>query len=116
MNKLYKLEDVIRPILEKDSKAREDDMYLYKEYLDLKTNGLSDVLLPVIFEEKEYRTKNKIASYDSVGRCRRKLQEKNEYLKPKKEVQDQRDIQQMEFFEYATDYSSNFMKFVDSQQ
>lgn len=115
MNKLYRLEDSIKDILEVDAKAREDDMYLYKEYLDLKTNGLSNTLLPIIFEQKEYRIKNKISSYDSVGRCRRKLQAKYDYLKPKKNVQDQRDSEQMIFFEYATDYNNTFAKMVDSK-
>ena len=87
MNKLYKLEDVIKPILETDYKAREDDMYLYIEYIKLTIKG-SVVNMPLIFESSEYRKDLGILSFKSVERCRRKLQATYEYLNPKKEVQD----------------------------
>ena len=114
MNKLYKIEDDIKPILEEDIKSRSDDMYLYKKYLELK--GVIELLMFKVFDDKDFRKTNKIAPFESISRCRRKLQSQYEELRPNKELQARRDEQQMKFFEYATDYSSNFMKMVDSQK
>ena len=101
MNNLIKLEEIIIPILLNNDKSRSDDMYLYKEYLKHRINGFDDTKLSKVFEDKEYRKKNKIANFDSVGRCRRKLQEKYIELKPTKEVQEIRKEQEQIFVEYA---------------
>lgn len=114
MNKLYKIEDDIKPILEEDVKTRSDDMYLYKKYLELK--GVIELLMFKVFDDKEYRKMNKIAPFESISRCRRKLQAQNEYLRPSKEIQKIRDSEQIKYFEYSVDYDSNFMKMVDGQK
>lgn len=75
-----KVEDELREILRTDEGARCDDMQLYVKYV--KSKGIDDI--PKVFENMRYRVINCIAPYESVSRVRRKLQEKDETLRPPK--------------------------------
>ena len=90
MSKLNKLEPIIQTILENEEEARADDMYLY--YLFCTKYGfLSDSSFARIFKDKEYRNNVGLSVFESVSRCRRKLQADNEKLRPSEKVQKARD-------------------------
>ena len=83
---LEKLESVIYNILVDNERAREDDMYLYYVYCKDKWFSVNDyshfsLFLVDVFENKVFRQKCKIASFTSVERARRKVQEKHPELK-----------------------------------
>ncbi len=95
---LYKLEDIIKEILEKDYRAREDDAYLIflvvqKTHPDIAGTTFANVM----FNAK----KNKI-NFESIRRCRQKLQAKYPDLK-NKDTTSLRSKEQTEYKEYAID-------------
>ena len=84
---LEKLENTIYDILVNNENARKDDMYLYYVYCRGKWALTPDsaphfaLFLVEAFENKVFRQKCKIASFTSVKRARRKVQEKHPELK-----------------------------------
>ena len=94
--KLELLEDVVEVILSDHEETRADDMTLYLEYLNYK-----DVSLIRTFQSREYRIFNGISSFESVSRCRRRLQARNPELKPNKEYIELRKEEEKRFREYA---------------
>lgn len=75
--KLIKLEQIVKPILERSITARNDDFFLYSEVIKEFKPELSDVpLLQALRCHNELGLPN----YDSVARARRKVQEKNPEL------------------------------------
>lgn len=113
MGKLRILEPIVKEILEEDPDARKDDMYLYYKYVDKKVGCYR---LDEVFFNKDFRKALKISPYHSVARCRRKLQNLYEHLQPSKKVQEARINETSEYIDYSIDgYSSNFIRFVDSQ-
>lgn len=83
---LEKLENTIYDILVNNENARKDDMYLYYAYCRGKwalTNNRMNftIYLEGVFEDKNFRQRFKIASFTSVERARRKVQEKYPELK-----------------------------------
>ena len=72
MKRLKKIEDVVLKALEENKKAREDDFILYGAVLkrlgvDLKTTTLYDFLATA--------TENKMPTFETCSRARRKIQE-----------------------------------------
>lgn len=90
------IESDLKPILERIEEARADDMTLYAYYVKEKGANLGKVLL-----SREYRLKCGLASYDSVGRIRRKLQEHYANLRPTKEYMEKRRKSEKEYRKYA---------------
>lgn len=93
--KLYRLEDMVREVLEWDEKARDDDRELtlrihinyyginpYAPYCDVMWN-------------------DKIPSQESIGRCRRKIQETEFDLRGSKKKEKIRMKEQETYIEYA---------------
>lgn len=87
---LEKLEDTIYKILVENKKAREDDMFLYylyckNKWLSINKSSCEFVFMYEFFRKifiDEYIRRNyKIASFTSVERARRKVQEKHPELK-----------------------------------
>lgn len=78
---LYTTERVVKDILEEEPYARVDDMYLYHCYCKRKKQPLSQREFERLFISKEFRKKYNIATIESVGRTRRKLQAKYPYLR-----------------------------------
>lgn len=97
--RLRKLEDIIKVILTEDFKAREDDMYLY--YVYLMKMGVNMYKIHEILANKEARKRIGLSNIESVGRCRRKLQEKNESLKASSAVEQIRKSEEERFKKYA---------------
>lgn len=93
--KLYKLEDMVREILEENERARDDDRELtlrvhvryyginpYAPYCDVMWN-------------------DKIPSQESIGRCRRKIQETDLDLRGSKRKEKIRMEEQEVYIDYA---------------
>lgn len=97
--KLKQLEAEIKIILTSLEKTREDDMYLYQVYCTNHNCGNAE-RFQLVFLDKNFRIENKISGFESVSRCRRKLQEKYPWLQ-NKEVKEKR-AEQIELFrEYS---------------
>ena len=96
--KLRELEKAVRRILTDNPATRGSDDLLYVYYLDY--IGFDTSRFTVRDFLLSYR-KYKIPTVESVGRCRRKLQEKNESLKPTKDIELKRRELEKSFYDYA---------------
>ena len=99
MTKLKDLEKRVRKILEKNPKTRGDDDLLYNYVLkemkvDLNITA-KDFLL-------SYR-KMGIPTIETVGRCRRKVQSKDETLKPTPDIVLNRKKLEKSFYNYSVE-------------
>ena len=100
--KLGLLEKQVREILLDDPKTRASDDLLY-------VTLISKMLVNKGFNLERISAKDYLLHYrnyglptiESVGRCRRKLQERNESLKPSETVQLHRKEMQSSFYKYA---------------
>lgn len=95
---LSKLEGKVELLLIENEETRADDMTLYLEYLNLKGVSLVNT-----FNSRRYRKDNGISSFESVSRCRRKLQERYPELKPDKKTLELRKEEEKRWREYALD-------------
>ena len=95
---LKDLEKVVRKILTDEPKTRGDDDLLYIKVLEQRKIKLTD-----------YNAKSFILNYrklgiptiETVGRCRRKVQEKNETLKPTPQIELKRKKLERSYYNYA---------------
>ncbi len=95
MSRLNSLENKVREVLKRDPKARDDDRILA---LDLWVNlygvdprsSIADVM-----------RNTKLPSQESIGRARRKIQEKDESLRGSKQKEKIRMAMQEEYIAYA---------------
>lgn len=95
MNTIYTL---VKNILEDDTKARGNDMFLYLQVCKIKNlDAVAQPFYVVMQRSKELG----LPSYESVSRARRKVQEDHEELKPCKAVQDAREEYEQMMFEWA---------------
>ena len=97
MAKLQTMENIVLQVLENSPLARQDDyvlMWLVTNIFnpDLQNQRFGDVL----YHHKE----NKLPNWETVTRCRRKLQEKFPYLKDGKTAAI-REQEQEKYIEYA---------------
>lgn len=75
--KLKRIADIVKDILEQDNLARTDDCYLMLKVLEVThQNEVGKAFSEVMLNAK----KNKI-NFESIRRCRQKVQEKYPYLK-----------------------------------
>ena len=103
---LIKLEDEVVSILEDNPKTRGDDMALYSVYAYRKLKGKTDGLsmmrgFLLLFSDHRYRVTNGVAPFESVSRCRRKVQSRREDLRPTEEQVRERAEAIAEFKKYA---------------
>ena len=98
-----KVEEDIKPILKENEAARADDMTLYATYCYEKIKGFNygTGWLQRIFSDRRFRMAHGIATYDTVGRVRRKLQEENDNLKPSEEYLKERKRSEREYKAYV---------------
>lgn len=98
-----KVEDDITPILKYSEAARCDDMALYANYVYMKLNNYEKGAgwLERVFSDRRFRIYHVIAPYDTVSRCRRKLQETYENLRPSEEYREERKRAEREYKKYA---------------
>ena len=114
MKKLISIENEVKKILDKDIKARKDDMYLYYIYCT-KYGVLNEKAFVKLFCSKNFRKEYNVPVFESVSRARRKLQQEYEYLRPEKEVQEARTNKEGDYIRYAINdsRSSNFKKLIN---
>lgn len=103
---LIKLEDEVASILEDNQKTRGDDMALYSAYAYRKLKGNTDGLSMMrsfflLFSDHRYRVTTGVAPFESVSRCRRKVQSRREDLRPTEEQVRERAEAIAEFKKYA---------------
>lgn len=102
-NRIHKLEDVVKPILEVNPIARGDDFELVLRVYE-KLLSYSDYLDDMSFRELMH---NHIAlelpPFESITRCRRKLQQMYPELRPDEEIQIIRTNETETYIEYALD-------------
>lgn len=94
--KLDTLESEIELLLTTNEKTRCDDMTLYLAYL-----CKHDVGILKVFGDRSYRVANGISSFESVSRCRRRLQAKYPELRPTLEEIKVRKAEEKKFKAYA---------------
>ena len=93
--RLKKLEDIVKPILEESPLARNDDMYLYGEVIGVLNPAANDAN---VLEIMRYYKAYGLPPLISVGRVRRKIQEKCPELASDRQL---RRRQQEVYKEYA---------------
>lgn len=92
-----KIEDEVKDILTYSSRARNDDLFLYWVYCERHHQNIDYKLL---LADSTYRKSLNIASYKSIERARRKVQEKNPDLISER-TKRLREREQIEYKEYA---------------
>lgn len=95
MSRISKYENVVHAILLDKAATRADDKLLYFWVLRMEHFFTGVTLEEFLLSDAGY------PNYDSITRCRRKLQEKYPELRPPKNVQIGRDEVEKEFIEYA---------------
>jgi hypothetical protein len=100
MGSFKKIQDVVEIILQEEPLTRDDDMYLYYLYCT-KYGFLGSGNFHKIFEDKEYRTSLGVSVFETISRCRRKLQSEDPSLRSSQETQYQRLEQEKKIEEYV---------------
>ncbi len=96
--KMYNIEKFVKDVLEQNKLARLDDHLLYVEVIYKLNPGLSINDFGYIFREYKFLG---LPTFESVSRCRRKLQEKYTNLKSDKKVQKSRLNKTEEILDYV---------------
>lgn len=115
MTNLYKVEGLVKNILEIYEDARNDDFVLiYRVYKEINESAMiRELFCEVMLNHNKYG----LPAFESVSRARRKLQAEHEELRAKKRVRDERINKTSDYINYAIGgYNPTFMKFVDSQE
>lgn len=96
MAQLKRLEKIVEEILKKDKLARKDDCYLILQVV----SKLYPYEIGKNFQTVMFNAKSKDISFESITRCRRKLQEKNSELR-NEEIVKIRNTKQKEYIKYS---------------
>lgn len=94
--KLYKLEEVVKNILEDEELARRDDCYLILRVVE----KIYPTLVSETFKEVMVKGKSKGLSFESITRARRKVQKDNPELCDEETVES-RINEMQEYVEYS---------------
>ena len=98
VEKLYRLEDIVKPILEKSEEARNDDFYLYSEVLwELCPHALTVSAATLLRNNKALG----VPSYKSVERVRRRIQAKCPELESERAIKKRKKEEEVVYKEYA---------------
>lgn len=95
---LVKIADIVKDILETDTLAREDDCYLMLKVLE-RTHPEE---VGKTFSEVMLHAKRNKINFESIRRCRQKVQEKHPELK-EKETAEAREEEQLEYIDFANE-------------
>ena len=101
MTKLKELEPVVRDILKTKPATRGDDDLLYLDVLDRMEINLTKFSAETFI--LNYR-KMGIPTIETIGRCRRKVQEKDKSLKPTPEIVLKRKKLENSYYDYSRGY------------
>lgn len=97
--KLRNMTELVKTIMEQQPETRSSDNLLYIEVLKRTTS--QNVLNMPVWLFYQNLTEWQMPSIETVGRCRRKAQQKNPHLKAKPEVEGFRYDRETEFIEFA---------------
>lgn len=97
--KLRNLTELVKTIMEQQPETRSSDNLLYIEVLKRTTS--QNVLNMPVWLFYQNLTEWQLPSIETVGRCRRKVQQENPHLKAKPEVEGFRYDRETEFIEFA---------------
>lgn len=114
MSKLNKLEPVVKQVLTEYEETRSDDFKLiYAVYRELDFfHTTRELFYEIMMNHKLYN----LPPFESITRCRRKLQKDYPELANEK-TKEKRLNETAEYIDYAIGgYNPTFMKFVDSQE
>lgn len=102
MSELKTTTDMVRVIMMADPKTRNNDGLLYIRLVDLlgKKHQVDYIHMPMVSFLEQLPTLD-VPTIETVGRCRRKLQQENPALKANAEVTAFRAEREEEFREYA---------------
>lgn len=95
------VENDVYLILKNHKDTRNDDMLLYWRYVGFASHW--SVNFTDCFTSPKIRESHRIAGFETVSRCRRKLQRKYQELRATKEVEQARHKKEQEMFDYAVD-------------
>ena len=111
---LYKIEDVVKEVLELYPDTRKDDFILiYRVYKEINEAAMiRELFCEIMINHHMYG----LPAFESITRARRKVQKEYPELANKK-TQEKRLNATADYINYAIDgYNPTFMKFVDSQK
>ena len=77
LKKLNNIAKIVKEILKEDERAREDDAYL----IFLVVQKINPEMAGLMFKEVMFNAKNKGINFESIRRCRQKVQAENPELK-----------------------------------
>lgn len=101
MSKIASTEELVKEILIRDIESRSNDFRLYKKVLEETLNRpVRAKEFAKIILDKEYRVVKKLPGYLTIERNRRKVFEKNEWLKPIKVTKARENLEE-EFETYS---------------
>ena len=103
MSELKTTTDMVRVIMTADPKTRNCDNLLYIRFLDelSRQKGQADYLYMTVIDFFANISALGVPTIETVGRCRRKLQEKHPELRAVKAVEDFRAEREEQFRAYA---------------
>jgi len=96
MKNLKKLEKVVEEVLRKDDLAKKDDCYLILQVI----SKLYPYEVGKQFKTVMFNAKNNGISFESITRCRRKLQERNPELR-NENIRRKRIISEKKYIKYS---------------
>lgn len=96
--KIEKTEVYVKKALEKRPETRDDDNLLYLDVIEQINPALTNVNFKLNFATAKSQ---KLPAYETITRCRRKLQEQYPELAETEEARKAREEQQMNMFAYA---------------
>ena len=110
MKTLYKVEDMVKKILEDNPKARDDDFLLICEvYQNIDDSLVDKSFKDVMINHK----KNRLPYFESIRRTRQRLQAKYNNLRASEEVETARINKTSDYINYAIDgYQTTFKDFI----
>ena len=111
---IIKLYDLVKKLLQEKEELRGDDDLLYLSVIRIVhpywNNGriTTNIENATIGEFFTSRKSAKLPTFESVTRCRRKVQEENPALRPREAIQKWREIQQDRFYNFAVNQQELF--------
>lgn len=104
---IIKLYDLVKKLLQEKEELRGDDDLLYLSVIRIvhphwnNAHINTDIENAPIGEFFKMRKSAKIPTFESVARCRRKVQEERPDLKPCEKVQEAREKQEEKFYNFS---------------
>lgn len=98
MDTIQTTKEEVFKLLKTDPRTRNDDMYLYGEYLT--QHWVRDTEKYRVFREPGYRKERNISPFETVSRCRRELQNTFLDLNADEKVEQMREAREEVFNNY----------------